>query len=47
MTHFYTREATDLITGQVVKYISDATGCEASSINYDDFFSKKEDAIGI
>ncbi len=47
MTHFYTREATEIITSQVVKYISDAINVEVSPVDYDAFFTKKEDAIGI
>lgn len=47
MTHFYTREAAELITNAVVKKINEAIGTESTAVDFDAHFVKKEDAIGI
>ena len=47
MTHFYTREAAELITNAVVGKINEAIGTESTPVDFDAHFVKKEDAIGI
>lgn len=47
MTHFYTREAAELITNAVVEKITKSIGIESQSVDFDAYFVKKEDAIGI
>ncbi len=47
MTHFYTREASELITNAVVGKIRDAIGINSVPVDFDAHFVKKEDAIGI
>jgi hypothetical protein len=47
MTHYYTQEATEVITAQVLQHIAKAIDVEPKAIHYADFFEKKEDAIGL
>lgn len=47
MTHYYTQEATEVITNQVLQHIAKAIDVEPKAIHYADFFEKKEDAIGL
>ena len=46
-THFYTKEGTRVIAGQVIRYIEECLGIEAKVLDYDLLFDKKEDAIGL
>lgn len=47
MTHFYTREAAELITDAVVSKINAVVGTESVPVDFDAHFVKKDDAIGI
>lgn len=49
MTHYYTRKATEVITGQVLQHIQEAIGVEAKEIDYRQFFqeTEEEDIVGI
>ena len=46
-THFYTKDGTKLITGQVISYIENALGIKAKKPDYDALFDKEKDVIGI
>ena len=47
MTHFYTKEATKLITEKVVAVIEESIGVRAEKIDYDKFFAGRDSVLGI
>ncbi len=47
MTHFYTRDAAELITNAVTEKINASIGTVSTPVDFDAHFVKKEDAIGI
>lgn len=47
MTHFYTREATEVITAQVIKVIEESIRVPAGKIDYDKIFAEKNNILGI
>lgn len=47
MTHYYTREATEPITNQVIAYIEEALDIKAKPLDYDALFAEKKDVHGI
>jgi len=46
-THYYTKEATELITNQVLSKIENALDIQAKPLDYEELFRKKEDVIGM
>lgn len=47
LTHFYTKEGTELITNQVISVIEKALDIKAKALDYEALFTKKEDFIGV
>ncbi len=47
LTHFYTKEGTELITNQVVSYIEKAIGEKAKKLDYDMLFAEEKKIVGI
>lgn len=46
-THYYTKEGTRLLTGQVVSVLEDALGIRGKELDYDVLFSEAENIVGI
>ena len=46
-THYYTKEATQLITDQVLSKIENALDIKATPLDYEELFRKKDDVIGM
>ncbi|MBE7042923.1 MAG: hypothetical protein E7399_05455 [Ruminococcaceae bacterium] len=47
LTHYYTKEGTELITNQVIKCIEENLAIKGRSLDYDQLFHKKEKILGI
>ncbi len=47
MVHFYSKEGTELVTNQVIRYIEEALEVKATPLDYDSLFDEKKDAIGL
>ena len=47
LTHFYTKEATELITGRVLSVIENALDIKANVLDYDKYFSVEGKPVGI
>ena len=47
MTHFYTKEATKVITDKVVSVIEESIGVRAEKIDYDKIFAGQNNVLGI
>ncbi|MDD4690036.1 MAG: hypothetical protein PHE51_09860 [Eubacteriales bacterium] len=46
-THFYTKEATEIITNQVVKHIEKSLDIKGKKLDYQALFSEKDDIVGL
>ena len=46
-THYYTKEGTKVIAGQVIKCIEELLNIKAQILDYDVLFAKKEDFVGM
>ena len=47
LTHFYTKEATELMTGKVLSVIENALDIKANVLDYDKYFSIDGEPVGI
>lgn len=47
LTHYYTKEGTELITNQVISCIEKNLGIKAKPLDYEKLFKKEEDVVGI
>ena len=47
MTHFYTKEGTELLTDKVIETIEDVLDIKAKELDYDELFSEKSEVIGM
>ena len=46
-THFFTKEATKAIVGQVIRCLENAIGIKANELNYDKIFADEKDVKGL
>ncbi len=47
LTHYYTKEGTQLLAGQVIACIENRLGIKATQLDYDRLFSETDDIVGI